>query len=59
MQAITALQKLEMPHAIRHRFNGMGHMGPITHGDIVNPRIAAFIQRQVRAETRKGYAQAA
>jgi len=59
MQAITALMKLEMPNAVRHRFNGMGHMGPVTHGDIVNARIEKFIDCRSEAQYRKDYAWAA
>lgn len=38
---------------------GKGDMGPIIHGDIVNQKTTAFIQRQAMAGNRKGYARAA
>jgi pimeloyl-ACP methyl ester carboxylesterase len=59
VNAISELLQRELPWASTHRFPAMGHMGPITHADIVNERIAAFIQRQPRALNRKGYPQAA
>ena len=57
--AITAMMKFEMPHTVRLRFNGMGHMGPVTHGDIVNARIESFITVRSAAQHKKDYAWAA
>jgi hypothetical protein len=59
VNAISALLQQELPWASTYRFRGMGHIGPITHADIVNDRIAAFVQRQSSAGNRKVYAQAA
>jgi pimeloyl-ACP methyl ester carboxylesterase len=59
VQAITTLLKLEMPHAIQHCLSGMGHMGPITHGDIVNTHIERFITCRSAEQYNRDYAWAA
>lgn len=59
IHAISGLMKLEMPHAIRHPFDGMGHMGPVTHSDIVNARIEQFITCRSAEKYNKDYAWAA
>jgi pimeloyl-ACP methyl ester carboxylesterase len=46
VNAITDLLKRQLPQATARRFPGMGHMGPITHSEIVNGHIEEFIQRQ-------------
>ena len=42
---LQALQQ-QLPHAQTHRFPGLGHLGPITHTDVVNNRIAGFVLDQ-------------
>jgi pimeloyl-ACP methyl ester carboxylesterase len=47
---IAALLRQALP-ADQHRvLDGMGHMGPVTHPDTVNPRIASFLLSHGRAE---------
>lgn len=59
VNAISGLLQQALPWATTHHFPGMGHMGPITHADIVNEQIAAFIQRHVSDPDHTGYPQAA
>jgi len=59
VKAITGLMKYKLRNAIRHRFAGMGHMGPITHAEIVNACIERFIRRQTAVDRQKRYALAA
>ena len=59
VNAISGLLKRELPQATTHRFPYMGHMGPFNQADIVNDRIAEFIQLQSMVVNRKGYPQAA
>lgn len=46
VNAITDLLQRQLPQVTAHRFAGMGHMGPITHSEIVNGHIEEFIQHQ-------------
>ena len=34
-----------LPRAERVELEGLGHMGPITHPELVNERIRAFLER--------------
>ena len=34
-----------LPRAEAVVFDGVGHMGPVTHPAVVNPAIAAFLER--------------
>lgn len=47
-RVIHTLLRIRLPHAAHETLPGMGHMGPITHAEAVNARIAAFLQRQPR-----------
>ncbi len=51
LPAGRVLERLEsaMPNARRHVFEGLGHMAPISHADVVNTAIAAHIERATRA----------
>jgi pimeloyl-ACP methyl ester carboxylesterase len=59
VQVITELLIQRLPRVDAHQFPGLGHMGPITHSEIVNDRIEGFIQRQTEAGQQQGYALAA
>jgi pimeloyl-ACP methyl ester carboxylesterase len=39
-----------LPHVQHVEFNGIGHMGPVTHADTVNDVIGSFIESAVRAK---------
>ena len=43
---IGELLRAALPRAEHALLPGMGHMGPVTHADEVNRRIAGFLQRQ-------------
>ena len=59
VQVISELLIQKLPCVDTHQFPGLGHMGPITHSEIVNERIEGFIQRQTPTEQQQGYALAA
>jgi pimeloyl-ACP methyl ester carboxylesterase len=59
VQVISELLIQKLPCVDTHQFPGLGHMGPITHSEIVNERIEGFIQRQTATEQQQGYALAA
>jgi pimeloyl-ACP methyl ester carboxylesterase len=59
VQVISELLIQKLPRVDAHQFPGLGHMGPITHSEIVNDRIEGFIQRQTATEQQKGYPLAA
>lgn len=59
IKAITNLFRLKLPWAMTYEFPGMGHMGPVTHGEIVNEQITRFIQRLSGVAWSKGFARAA
>jgi pimeloyl-ACP methyl ester carboxylesterase len=59
VQVISELLIKKLPCVDTHQFPGLGHMGPITHSEIVNERIEGFIQRQTPTEQQQGYALAA
>ena len=59
MNAISNLFRLKLPWAHSYQFSSMGHLGPITHSDIVNEQIAGFIQRLSGIAYASGYARAA
>jgi pimeloyl-ACP methyl ester carboxylesterase len=59
VRAISDLLQRELPHAVRQRFDGMGHMGPITHGDTVNASIETFINHRAAMNHPGPYARAA
>ena len=40
---MNVLQQI-LPNATLAAQPGLGHMGPITHPEIVNPQIAAFLR---------------
>lgn len=44
---ITALLEPALPFAESHTLEGMGHLGPITHADVVAQAIARFVGRQI------------
>ena len=46
IKAISKLLERELPHADRQCFDNMGHMGPITHSEIVNASIERFINHR-------------
>jgi pimeloyl-ACP methyl ester carboxylesterase len=58
-QVISELMVQKLPRVDTHQFPGLGHMGPITHSEMVNDHIEAFIQRQTATGQQKGYALAA
>jgi pimeloyl-ACP methyl ester carboxylesterase len=37
-----------LPRVELVELEGLGHMGPVTHPDVVNPRIAAFLDQRGR-----------
>lgn len=43
---IAELLGYALPDVELETMSGMGHLGPITHGDVVADRIAAFVRRQ-------------
>ena len=49
----------QVSHAVRHRFRGTGHMGPITNAEAVNSRIARFVKHRAAKQYRQDYAWAA
>ena len=59
VQVISELLIQKLPRVDAYQFPGLGHMGPITHGEIVNDRIEGFIQRQTATGQQRGYALAA
>jgi pimeloyl-ACP methyl ester carboxylesterase len=42
-QGVVRLLKATLPQLQTVQFEGLGHMGPITHPDLVNPAIAGFL----------------
>lgn len=48
-RAVMRLLVQAMPHAEVLAFDGLGHMGPVTHPVIVNPVIASFLRRDAGA----------
>ena len=46
VKAISKLLELKLPNAARQCFDDMGHMGPITHSEIVNASIEQFINQR-------------
>jgi len=42
---VARLLRQVLPRVEAVQFDGLGHMGPITHPDIVNEAIAAFVER--------------
>ncbi len=42
-RTITTLLSTVIPHGKMENLEGIGHMGPVTHPDIVNARIEAFL----------------
>ena len=44
---IGEILRATLPHAEHQMLVGMGHMGPITHADEVNRRLASFLGRYV------------
>ncbi len=48
-RAVMRLLVQALPHAEVLEFSGLGHMGPVTHPEIVNPAIEDFLQRTTRA----------
>ena len=59
VKAISDLLKQELPNAVRQRFDDMGHMGPITHSEIVNASIERFINHRAVKEAPQDHALAA
>jgi pimeloyl-ACP methyl ester carboxylesterase len=59
VQVISELLIQKLPRVDAHQFPGLGHMGPITHSEIVNDRIERFIQRQTATGQQEDYALAA
>ena len=45
-RAIMSALRVLLPAADRVEFENLGHMGPVTHADIVNEAIVGFIQKQ-------------
>ena len=45
-RAVAALLMRTMPHIEFLEFDGVGHMGPVTHPELVNAAIADFLQRR-------------
>ena len=57
-QRIAALLRTALPRALHEALPGMGHMGPVTHAEQVNARIAAFLIARRGAATATGDAHA-
>ncbi len=49
---IGELLRVALPHARHAVLDGMGHMGPLTHTDVVNRQIVQFLDRQPDTATR-------
>jgi pimeloyl-ACP methyl ester carboxylesterase len=45
---IAALLRQGLPRARHDVLPGMGHMGPVTHAELVNDRVVAFLRQQAR-----------
>lgn len=45
-RAVAQQLKQVLPRVETIEFDGLGHMGPVTHPDIVNARIAAFLDQR-------------
>jgi pimeloyl-ACP methyl ester carboxylesterase len=56
---ISAILRATLPHAEHQMLVGMGHMGPITHADEVNRRLAMFLGRYSAGHRSDAMAQAA
>ncbi|MFO1284660.1 MAG: alpha/beta hydrolase [Burkholderiales bacterium] len=48
-RAVMRLLVQALPHAEVLELDGLGHMGPVTHPETVNPAIEAFLRRATRA----------
>jgi len=48
-----------MPEISLQKLSGIGHMGPLTHGDIVNQQIESFVQSQSALFDKPGFSEAA
>ncbi|MCP4336080.1 MAG: alpha/beta hydrolase [Gammaproteobacteria bacterium] len=59
VKAISSLLKQQLPQTVTHSFAGLGHMGPITHSELVNDHIEGFIQQQTAADRQRSYTMAA
>ncbi len=44
-RAVMRLLVRALPHAEVLEFSGLGHMGPVTHPETVNPAIEGFLRR--------------
>lgn len=42
-RAISALLQQALPHVAQRAFDGLGHMGPVTHPEVVNADVGAFL----------------
>jgi|PlaIllAssembly_1097288.scaffolds.fasta_scaffold01445_3 pimeloyl-ACP methyl ester carboxylesterase len=47
-RAVADLLAQTLPHVESRAFDGLGHMGPVTHPEVVNPVIDDFLRRVVR-----------
>jgi pimeloyl-ACP methyl ester carboxylesterase len=56
---ISAILRATLPHGEHQMLVGMGHMGPITHADEVNRRLAMFLGRYAAGHRSDAMAQAA
>lgn len=50
-QRIVALLRALLPNAQHERVAEAGHMGPVTHGALVNPHLLAFLHAQLQQGT--------
>src|SRR6185295_11188644 len=50
---ICRLLTRTLPEACHHTIDGAGHMAPLTHGEAVNPLVAAHIETNATHLTRR------
>ncbi len=48
-RAVARLLARTLPRLETLEFEGLGHMGPVTHAEVVNPAIAEFLRRHAAA----------
>ena len=48
-RAVARLLSQALPRVETLEFEGLGHMGPVTHPEVVNPAIDEFLRRNAAA----------
>jgi len=49
---VAELMRVALPRARHSILDGMGHMGPLTHSEVVNRQIVQFLDRQPHTAAR-------